>query len=69
MRKKFMSEFEIVKMSNKSLVCIHKQSGIEVYIHKDMFNQLDFAEDYRLVDRNFSGNITKWIELLVWKSI
>lgn len=68
MKKKFMSEFEIIKMSNHSLICQNK-SGNKVYIHRNVFNQLDFAEDYRLTSHTYNGKTSIWVEALFWKSI
>ena len=66
MKEKFLAEFNIVRMSKSSLVVCNK-NGQEAYIHRNSFNNLDIAQDYRLVKRPEMGS-QWWIEILVWKS-
>ena len=66
MKEKFLSEFTIIRMSKSSLV-VRNKNGQEAYIHRNVFNNLDVAQDYRLVKRPELGN-QWWVETLVWKS-
>lgn len=63
---KFNAEFSISKMSRNSLVCLDKDYR-EVYIHRNVYNQLEVATDYRIVEKPELGH-QLWIEVLVWKS-
>lgn len=56
-------------MSKSSLVCKEVETGDVVYIHRNAFNQLDEAADFRVVERPFRGLTTKWVEVLVWKAL
>lgn len=66
MKEKFLSEFSIVRMSKSSLVICDK-NGREAYIHRNAFNNLDVAKDYRVIERPEMG-YQRWIEVLVWRS-
>lgn len=69
MKQKFNSEYDIIRMTNASLVVRNKQTGEEVFIHRNAFNQLDIAKDYRVVDKQSPRGInTRWIEVLIWRS-
>jgi hypothetical protein len=68
MKEKFMQEFDIVRMSKSSLLLQNKKTGEHVYIHRNAFNKLDIAVEYRIVQREFMGN-TLWLEVLCWESI
>lgn len=37
---KFSDIFEIVRMNNKSIMCISKENGCEVFMTKRIFNKL-----------------------------
>ena len=52
-------------MSKSSLV-VKDKDGHESYIHRNAFNNLDIAQDYRLIKRAEMGG-QWWIEVLVWK--
>jgi hypothetical protein len=65
-KEKFFTEFTIVRMSKSSLV-VRDKDGRESYIHRNAFNNLDIAQDYRLIKRAEMGG-QWWIEVLVWKS-
>ena len=65
MKEKFLAEFTIVRMSKSSLVVCDKD-GREAYIHRNAFNNLDIAQDYRMTKRPEMGN-QWWIEVLVWR--
>jgi hypothetical protein len=65
MKEKFLAEFTIVRMSKSSLV-VRDKDGRESYIHRNAFNNLDIAQDYRMVERPEMGG-QMWIEVLVWR--
>ena len=71
MKKRFLSEYTIVNMNNKSLTVESKKTHQMCFIHRNAFNQLDNAADYREVERVFKKNECEmrsiWIEVLVWK--
>lgn len=67
MKEKFMQEFNIVKMCRSSLLLEDKKTGRTVYIHRNAFNKLDKAVDYRIVERIFECT-TEWVEVLCWES-
>ena len=68
MKQKFLSEYEIIKMSYNSLVCQNKYTGETVWIHRNVFNNLDKAVDYRVVQKD-ECRVQKWVEGLFWKSL
>lgn len=68
MKERFLQEFNIVKMCKSSLLLEHKKTGERAYIHRNVFNKLDSAVEYRVVSREFMG-YTNWIEVLCWESI
>lgn len=73
MKERFLAEYIIVNMNNKSLTVENKKTHQMCFIHRNAFNQLDKAEDYREVERVFEKNghemRTNWIEVLVWKTL
>lgn len=68
MKKRFLEEFEIVRMSRNSLVVRQHATGKECFIHRNAFNLLQDAVDYRIKevwlgeDRRSSN----WIEVCCW---
>lgn len=68
MKEKFLAEHEIVRMSANSLMCKNKHTGNEVWIHRNVFNHLDEAIEYRIVNKE-STHVQKWVEGLFWKSL
>lgn len=74
MKDKFISEYEIVKMSRNSLLVRNKLTNNLAYIHRNVFNQLDRAIDYREIyapinSESPRGPWDRWIEACIWKSI
>lgn len=69
MKEKFLSEYEVMKVCNKSLACAHHRSGKMVFIHRNAFNQLNQAVDYRETEVEFNGIKQTWIQVLIWKTI
>lgn len=69
MKERFLNEFEIIAMTKSSLRLEEKRTGRTVYIHREAFNSLSEATDYRITSRHFKGDTTNWIEVLVWRVI
>lgn len=73
MKERFLAEYVIVNMNNKSLTVENKKTHQMCFIHRNAFNQLDVAVDYREVERVFEKNghemRNNWIEVLVWKTL
>ena len=70
MKKRFNDQFEILRMTNASLVLVDKKTGENVFIHRNVFNQLEVAVDYRVTTKESPrGDVNKWVEVLVWKSL
>lgn len=73
MKEKFLSEYTIVNMNNKSLTVESKKSRQMCFIHRNAFNQLKNAVDFREVKKTLvRGGIEReipWIEVLVWKTM
>ena len=73
MKERFLAEYVIVNMNNKSLTVENKKTHQMCFIHRNAFNQLDKAEDYREVECVFEKNgremRNNWIEVLVWKTL
>lgn len=67
MKEKLLNEYEIISMAKSSLKLRHKEKGEMVYIHRNAFNNIDQASDYRVTERIVNGVYTLWIETLVWK--
>lgn len=67
MKEKLLNEYEIVSMAKSSLRLRHKEKGEMVYIHRNAFNNIDQASDYRVTERFVNGVCTLWIETLVWR--
>jgi hypothetical protein len=72
MKAKFLAEYNIVNMNNRSLTVENKKTHQMCFIHRNAFNHLDNAEDYReitkLVTLNGFEKEVVWIEILIWKS-
>ena len=64
MKEKFMQNYELIRMSKNSLVFRNKSTNESVFIHRNVFNNLDTAVDYRQVTLEDKANI--WIEILTW---
>lgn len=67
MKEKLLSEYEIVSMAKSSLRLRHRDNGEMVYIHRNAFNNIDQASDYRVTEQIVNGVRTLWIETLVWR--
>lgn len=64
MKEKFMQNYELIRMSKNSLVFRNKSTNEPVFIHRNVFNNLYTAVDYRQVTLEDKPNI--WIEILTW---
>lgn len=71
MKKRFFETFDIEAMSGRSLKLRAIKANETVYIHRNAFNALDNAVDFRVVTREFAGcgKYSKWVEVLVWKAL
>lgn len=65
---KFSDIFEIVRMNNKSIMCISKENGCEVFMTKRIFNKLlHEIEDvhYEYVEsRKSNGESIIWVGIV-----
>lgn len=68
MKQRFLDQFEIVRMTNKCLLVRDKKTFEEAFIHRNVFNSLDKATDYRIISLDSDLGRHGWIEALVWKS-
>ena len=73
MKQKFLSQYTIKNMNKNSLTVENNATHEMCFIHRNAFNQLDNATDFRETNKVFvSGGVekeTKWIEILVWKTL
>ena len=73
MKQKFLSQYTIKNMNKNSLTVENNNTHEMCFIHRHAFNQLDNATDFRETNKVFvSGGVekeTKWIEILVWKTL
>lgn len=69
MRKKFNERFTIISMAKSSLLVLDNETRKEAYIHRNAFNSLDDAVDFRVVTRFIAGKDIPWVEVLVWRAL
>lgn len=73
MKQRFLSQYTIKNMNKNSLTVENNATHEMCFIHRNSFNQLENAVDFREVKKTLvSGGIereTKWIEVLVWKTL
>jgi hypothetical protein len=69
MKKKFLERFEIISMAKSSLVVLDRETRKEAYIHRNAFNALEDAEDFRVVNRFIAGKDIPWVEVLIWRAL
>ena len=71
MKKRFFETFDIEAMSGHSLKLRDLKTNETVYIHRNAFNALNDAVDFRVITREFSHSYktNKWVEVLVWKAL
>ena len=68
MKKQFLDQFEIIRMTNKCLLVRDKKTFDEAFIHRNAFNALENAVDYRILPEGFEPGRKAWVEVLVWKA-
>ena len=70
MKQKFLEEFEIVRMSRNSLYVRQRTTGKECFIHRNAFNLLQDAVDYRIKEIWFDDgrHSSDWIEVCSWRT-
>lgn len=68
MKEKFLSEYSLYKMSRNSMIFTDNKTGEKVWIHRNIFNNLDKAETYRVVVKD-ECHVQKWVEGLFWESL
>lgn len=68
MKKQFLDQYEIVRMTNKCLLVRDKKTFEEVLIHRNAFNALDKAVDYHIISIECDRGRQSWIEVLAWRS-
>lgn len=68
MKKQFLDQFEIIRMTNKCLLVRDKKTFDEAFIHRNAFNALDKAVDYHIISIDCDHGRQSWIEVLVWRA-
>lgn len=70
MKKRFLEEFEIIRMSRNSLIVRQRTTGEECFIHRNVFNLLQDAVDYRIKEVWFGEDrrSSNWIEVCCWRT-
>lgn len=69
MKEKFLSEYTLIDMKRNSLRVRNNKSGKDCYIHRNAFNSLNDAVDYREVTDLTMTCASTWIEVLAWKRL
>ena len=71
MKRRFLETFDIEAMSGQSLRLRDIKTGETVFIHRNAFNALNDAVDFRVTTRESikNHNFNKWVEVLVWKAL
>lgn len=74
MKERFLEEYSIIRINPNSMLVQNKTTLNKVFIHRNTFNTLDEAQEYRerertIVDKNGEEKTSVWIETLVWKHI
>lgn len=70
MLERFNKEFVVVKMNRNSLTLVNNKFE-RAFIHRNAYNKLlnNLAEDYRVVEREFNGTKSLWVEILTWNCL
>ena len=66
---KFHETYNVVRMTKNSVCVQNKDTHQEFFMHRNAFNLLRSAVDFRETERCFNGVPTSWIEVLVWIAI
>lgn len=69
MKQKLFEKFDIMSMTKNSLVLRDKLTGVTVYMHRNAFNKINDAVDFRVVERCLNYKSSKWVEVLVWQAL
>ena len=73
MKQKFLSQYTIKNMNKNSLTVENNTTHEMCFIHRNAFNKLDDAIDFREIKKLWvRGDIEReipWIEVLVWKTM
>jgi hypothetical protein len=67
MKQKFMAQFNIIRMTNKCLVVEDKDTLERAFIHRNAFNALDNAVEYRVIPAGVEPGPCGYIEVLTWQ--
>lgn len=66
---KFHATYTVVGMTKNSICVQNKETYQKYFMHRNAFNLLRDAVDFRETERIFNGVLTSWIEVLVWRAI
>jgi hypothetical protein len=66
---KFHETYSVVRMTRNSVCVQNKETRKEHFMHRNAFNLLRDAVDFRETEIFFRGVLTSWIEVLVWRAI
>lgn len=73
MKQKFLSQYTLKNMNKNSLTVENNTTHEMCFIHRNAFNHLENAVDFREVKKTLvCGGIereTSWIEVLVWRTM
>ena len=73
MKQKFLSQYTLKNMNKNSLTVENNTTHEMCFIHRNAFNQLDNAVEFREMKKTLvSGGIERelpWIEVLVWRTM
>lgn len=66
---KFHETYTVIGMTKNSVCIQNKETYQKYFMHRNAFNLLREAEDFRETERIINGVFTSWIEVLVWRAI
>jgi hypothetical protein len=66
---KFHATYNVVGMTRNSICVQNKETYQKHFMHRNAFNLLRDAIDFRETERFFHGVSTSWIEVLIWRAI
>lgn len=66
---KFHETYTVVGMTKNSICVQNKETYQKYFMHRNAFNLLRDAVDFRETERFFHGGSTPWIEVLAWRAI
>lgn len=70
MLERFNKEFAVVRMNRNSLTLVNNKFE-HAFIHRNAYNKLlnNLVADYRVVEREFNGTKSLWVEILTWSCL